>query len=111
MGQVLKLINCFDCGHAVSVNATACPGCGSKHLAGPPTLGRKRTPIPNVEARNDRNIFVIAGMLGAIGAVYGVATSLGPWTAALLGIAYGVGGVLIGVPLAGLLNITRRLWS
>ena len=109
MGQ--KLIDCYDCGHAVSLNATACPSCGSRHLAGPPILGRKRKPIHNVEARNDRNMFVIAGALGAIGAVYGIVTSPGPWTATLFGIGYGTAGILFGVPAAGLFNITRRLWS
>lgn len=110
MGRVLKLIDCFDCGHAVSVNATACPSCGSKHLAGPPTLGRRRKPIHNVEARNDRNMFVIAGTLGLLGGAYGFATSSGPWTAALFGTAYALVGVLVGVPLAGFFNFTRRLW-
>ncbi|WP_234678915.1 hypothetical protein [Bradyrhizobium monzae] len=56
-------------------------------------------------------MFIIAGTLGAIGAVYGVATSSGPWTATLFGIAYGAAGILFGVPLAGFLNFTRRLWS
>lgn len=111
MGRIQKLIDCYDCGHSVSANAAACPSCGSRHLAGPPTLGRKRKPIHNVEARNDRNMFAIAGTLGAIGAVYGVATSSGPWTATLFGVAYGTAGILIGVPLAGFFNITRRLWS
>ncbi|WP_194402060.1 hypothetical protein [Bradyrhizobium sp. CCBAU 53351] len=55
-------------------------------------------------------MFVIAGALGAIGGAYGIATSSGPWTATLFGIAYGLAGILIGVPLAGFLNITRRLW-
>lgn len=78
---------------------------------GPPTLGRKQRPIRNIEARNDRNMFVMAGTLGAIGAFYGVATSSGAWTAALFAVAYGLVGILVGVPLAGFFNITRRLWS
>ncbi|GMO58239.1 hypothetical protein BwSF12_75290 [Bradyrhizobium ottawaense] len=96
MGQ--KLIDCYDCGQAVSLNASACPSCGSRHLAGPPTLGRKRKPIPNVEAKNDRNMFVIPGTLGTLGALYGIATSSGPWTATLFGIAYGTFGIVVGVP-------------
>lgn len=56
-------------------------------------------------------MFAIAGTLGAIGAVYGMATSSGPWTATLFGVAYGTAGILIGVPLAGFFNVTRRLWS
>lgn len=111
MGQVQKLINCSDCGHAVSLSAAACPSCGSRHLAGPPVLSRKRKPIRRVEDRNDRNMFVIAGTLGAIGAVYGIATSSGPWTATLFAVAYGLLGILVGVPLAGFLSMTRRLWS
>ncbi|WP_165637386.1 hypothetical protein [Bradyrhizobium shewense] len=55
-------------------------------------------------------MFVIAGTLGAFGAFYGIATSSGAWTATLFAMAYGLAGVLVGVPLAGFLNITRRLW-
>jgi len=111
MGRVQKLIDCYDCGHSVSGNAAACPSCGSRHPFGPPVLSHRRAPIHNVEARNDRNMFAIAGALGALAAAYGIATSSGPWTAALFGIAYGLAGVLVGVPLAGLFNITRRLWQ
>src|SRR4051794_27450294 len=109
MGRVQKLICCHDCGHSVSGSAAACPNCGSRHPFGPPALGRKPS-IHNVEARNDRNMFVIAGTLGAIGAVYAIATSTGPWTATLFAIAYATAGSVIGVPLAGFFNITRRLW-
>lgn len=105
-----KLIDCYDCGRAVSLNATACPSCGSKHLAGPPTLGRKRKPIHNVEGRNDRNVIVLAGTLCVLGIVYGIATSSGPWTATLFACAYGLLGILVGVPVAAFFNITRRLW-
>jgi hypothetical protein len=56
-------------------------------------------------------MIAIAGTLGALGAFYGIATGSGPWTATMLAIAYATVGVLVGVPLAALFNITRRLWS
>lgn len=110
MAPINKLIDCHDCGHPVSGNAAACPACGSKEPFGPPVLHRTRPPIHNVEARNDRNMIVFAGVLGALGAAYGFATSTGPLSAALLVTSYGILGVLVGVPLAALINITRRLW-
>jgi len=110
MGRIQNLIDCHDCGHAVSANAAACPSCGSRHPFGLPKLGRRRTPIHNVEARNDRNVIVIAGTLCALGASYGFATSSGPWTATMFSVAYGTVGILVGVPVAALFNITRRLW-
>ncbi|RZN11013.1 hypothetical protein CWO91_10350 [Bradyrhizobium genosp. SA-3] len=84
---------------------------GSRQPFGPPILDRKRSPIHNVEAPNDRNMIVIAGALGGLGAAYGIATSSGPWMAALFAIAYGTVGILVGVPFAGFLNLTRRLWQ
>lgn len=110
MGRTKKLIDCHDCDHPVSPSASACPNCGSKVPFGPPILHRKRPPIYNVEARNDRNMVVFAGTLGGLGAAYGFATSAGPLSAALLVTSYGMLGVLAGVPLAALFNITRRLW-
>ncbi|WP_164935047.1 hypothetical protein [Bradyrhizobium zhanjiangense] len=56
-------------------------------------------------------MIVIAGALGGLGAAYGIATSSGPWMAALFAIAYGTVGILLGVPFAGFLNLTRRLWQ
>src|SRR4051795_12631019 len=110
MGQTKKLIDCHDCDHPVSPSASACPNCGSKVPFGPPVLHRKRPPIYNIEARNDRNMVVFAVTLGGLGAAYGFATSAGPLSAALLVTSYGMLGVLAGVPLAALFNITRRLW-
>lgn len=109
MGQIGRLISCFDCGNPVSPNAMACPSCGSKQLAGPPVTGLDKR-MHNVEARNDRNMIVIAAALGALGASLGVHAGSGPLTATLLGLAYGVIGIIIGVPLAAFVNITRRLW-
>ncbi|OSI72084.1 hypothetical protein BSZ22_09225 [Bradyrhizobium canariense] len=77
---------------------------------GPPVLHRKRPPVYNIEARNDRNMVVFAVTLGGLGAAYGFATSAGPLSAALLVTSYGMLGVLVGVPLAALFNVTRRLW-
>lgn len=105
-----KLIGCHDCDHLVSPSALACPNCGSKQPFGPPILHRKRPPIYNVEARNDRNMIVFACVLGGLGAACGFATSAGPISAALLATSYGMIGILVGVPLAALVNITRRLW-
>jgi len=109
MGQISRLISCFDCGHPVSPNALACPSCGSKHLAGPPVTGIDKR-MHNVEARNDRNVIVIAAALGVLGAFLGVHAGSGPLSATLMGFGYGVVGVIVGVPLAAFINVTRRLW-
>lgn len=107
----MKLISCHDCNSPVSSSASACPKCGSRQPAGPPNAThRKRPPIYNVEARNDRNMIAIAIGLGVFGVLYGIGTSSGPVGGFVLGILYGVVGILIGVPVAFLVNITRRLW-
>ncbi|MCK1302939.1 hypothetical protein IVB33_29080 [Bradyrhizobium sp. 24] len=56
-------------------------------------------------------MFLIAGTLCALGTFYGFATSSGQWSATMLMVAYGTVGILVGVPVAALFNITRRLWS
>lgn len=82
--------------------------CGSREPFGPPILHQNRPPIFNVEARNDRNMIVFAGVLGGLGAAYGFATSAGPISAPgqLLRHPWRLGRC----PLATLVNITRRLW-
>jgi hypothetical protein len=54
---------------------------------------------------------VSALSFGAVGLLYGIGTSSGPISAVLLGLAYGMVGIIVGVPVAALFNITRRLWQ
>ncbi|MET4041867.1 hypothetical protein ABIC03_003558 [Bradyrhizobium sp. RT6a] len=92
---------------------TECVGLPKLRLEGAvrsPILHRKGPPIYNVEARNDLNMVVFAGTLGGLGAACGFVTSAGPLSAALLVTSCSMLGVLAGVPLAALFNITRRLW-
>ncbi|MDH2342330.1 hypothetical protein [Bradyrhizobium sp. SSUT77] len=56
-------------------------------------------------------MIVTAGACGCLGVLYGVGTSSGPISATMLGLAYGIIGILVGIPVSASINITRRLWQ
>lgn len=104
-----ELIKCHDCGGAVSFRAANCPHCGSVEPAGPYVFNRKEARRHRIEERNDRNLVVVTLSCGLIGAFYGSAGHVTTSGVILAAVGYGMLGVLIGVPLAFAINITRNL--
>ena len=62
-----------------------------------------------IEERNDRNLVIVSLSCGLVGALYGASGSASIFAAAVAGLSYGLIGVVIGVPIAFAINITRRL--
>ena len=60
------------------------------------------------EARNDRTLWGMIAILGAVGALYGIEISSTLFTEIIFGLAYGFVGVCIAVPLAFAINVTRH---
>jgi hypothetical protein len=104
-----KLIQCHDCSGVVSSRAASCPHCGSLEPAGPYVFSRREARDHRIEERNDRNLVIVSLSCGLIGALYGAAGSATTFGAVVAGFGYGLIGVLIGVPLAFAINITRNL--
>jgi DNA-directed RNA polymerase subunit RPC12/RpoP len=104
----MATINCHDCGKPVSLSARACPGCGSRDLAGPVRTRRKVPRKIGIEGLNDRNLAVASLSLGLLGACYGFATSTGTIGAIFFTALYGLVGVTIGVPIGFAINVIRR---
>ncbi len=104
-----ELIKCHDCGQAVAFSAVCCPHCGSREPQGPYRMNSSEHRRFRIEARNDRYGAVVAGIAGAIGALYGLSISSSPLSAILWALAYGAIGLLAGVPIAVAVNLTRRL--
>jgi hypothetical protein len=105
----MELIGCHDCGGAVAFRAASCPHCGSVEPAGPYVFNRKEARRHRIEERNDRNLVVITLSCGIVGVLYGAAGNASMFGAFLAGSGYGMLGVLVGVPLAFAVNITRNL--
>jgi hypothetical protein len=104
-----ELIKCHDCGGAVSFRAANCPHCGSVEPAGPYVLNRKEAQCHRIEERNDRDLVVVTLSCGLVAGLYGAAGSASTLGAVLAGLGYGMVGVLVGVPIAFAINITRNL--
>jgi hypothetical protein len=110
MGKTAReLIDCHDCGNAVSFSATTCPHCGSREPAGSYRMSAGERYLLNIERRNDRDGAIVAGTAGAIGALYGAASSASLLGAIGWAIVYGAAGLMVGIPVAFAVNITRRL--
>jgi hypothetical protein len=62
-----ELIECHDCGGAVSFRAANCPHCGSAEPAGPYVFNRKEARRHRIEERNDRNLVVVTLSCGLVG--------------------------------------------
>jgi hypothetical protein len=104
----MKLIDCHDCGNPVSLSARWCPQCGSKDIAGPVRTGRRASGTIGTEAKNDRTLIMFMVALGAIGAFYGAKTGSSWVSKAAFTLLYGFVGVVSGVPIAFVVNVTRN---
>jgi hypothetical protein len=104
----MNLIDCYDCGNPVSISARQCPQCGSKDLAGPYRPSEKAARRNGVEALNDRFLILTIAAFGAVGAFYGIETGSSWMSEALGALLYGFVGVVIAVPIAFAVNITRH---
>jgi ABC-type multidrug transport system permease subunit len=60
-----------------------------------------------IEEKNDKRLVAVTLLCCALGAVFGVLTASGPSSAVVGGLGYGFIGVLIGVPAAFIINVTR----
>jgi hypothetical protein len=105
----VELINCHDCGKAVSFSATNCPHCGSIEPSGPYAFSRREARRFRAEQRNDNMMIVTTAACCGAGVLYGVLPSSSIFGAILAGTWYGLVGLLIGVPIAFAINLTRRL--
>ena len=104
-----ELIDCHDCGGQVSFRAANCPHCGSPEPSGPYVFSREEIRRHRVEYRNDINLAITSLGCAAAGGLYGVITSSSGLGAVLHGLLYGLLGLLVGVPIAFAINVTRGL--
>ena len=104
-----ELIDCHDCAGPVSFRAPTCPHCGSPEPAGPHVFSREELRRHRVEYRNDINLLVTSLACAVAGALYGAIISSNVPGAILHGLFYGVLGLLVGVPVAFAINMTRGL--
>jgi hypothetical protein len=100
----MRTINCYECTGPVSLSARQCPHCGSTAPAGP---YRSRSRF-RIEERNDRGLATAALSLGILGACYGFATSASALGAFFATGAYGLLGLLVGVPIGFAINFLRN---
>src|ERR1700761_6756709 len=106
MGQIIRqLTSCHDCGNAVALSAGKCPHCGSPEPGGPYVFTPREQKRHRLEARNDRSLAVITFGCGAAGLLYGLLTSSTLFGHVIFGCSYGLVGMIIGVPLAFVINI------
>ena len=104
-----ELIGCHDCGGQVAFRAASCPHCGSPEPAGPYVFSRTDIRRHRIEYRNDINLAVTSLGCAAAGGLYGAIVSSTGLEAILHGLVYGLFGLLIGVPIAFAINVTRGL--
>jgi hypothetical protein len=114
----VEVISCHDCHGVVSFSATRCPHCGSTEPSGPYQFSKKEVRNFQIEQRNDNYLIKTSLLLGAIGMLYGIVvgrksgndSSLYGMQSAVIvlsAISYGLLGVMIGVPLAAIINLYR----
>jgi hypothetical protein len=104
-----ELIHCHDCRRPVSFSAVSCPHCGCTEPSGPYVHSKKELRRFRAEDRNDHTLLVTTvGCCGG-GALYGILLSSSTLGAILAGLGYGVFGLLVGVPVAFAINMTRGL--
>ena len=104
-----ELIDCHDCAGPVSARAANCPHCGSPEPSGPYVFSRTELRRHRIEYRNDINLLVTSLACAAAGALYGAIISSNLPGAILHVLFYGVLGLLVGVPIAFAINVTRGL--
>jgi hypothetical protein len=104
-----ELISCHDCGKAVSFSASSCPHCGSIEPRGPYTHSSRELRQHRIEERNDRNLVIAVLACGALGVLFGALTASSLFWAFVAGAGYGCLGLLVGAPVAFVINMTRHL--
>jgi hypothetical protein len=104
-----ELTSCHDCGNRVSFSAASCPHCGSIEPRGPYVHSRLELRRLRAEERNDHTLMVMVLACGIGGVLYGIVMATSPLWKILLATGYGCLGVLIGVPIAFIVNMTRHL--
>jgi hypothetical protein len=104
-----ELIECHDCGHAVSFSAASCPQCGSREPAGPHVHSPRELRRLRAEARNNRTLIVSVVGCGLLGAAFGALTASGSIMVVVRAAFYGLVGVLLGAPIGFVINMTRHL--
>jgi hypothetical protein len=97
-----ELIDCHDCGEAVSFSAASCPHCGSKEPSGPYIHSPLEQRRHRAEERNDQTLVGMLVLCTGIGFFFGAATG-GAWPA----VGYGLVGCLIGTPAGFIINVSR----
>ncbi len=102
-----ELVGCHDCGRGVSFSALSCPHCGSTQPSGPYILSARELKQHRIEEKNDKRLVLVTVLCCAIGVAFGVLTASGPLSAVLGGVGYGFVGVMIGMPAAFIINVTR----
>jgi hypothetical protein len=105
----VELIEFHDCGKAVSFSTASCPHCGSIEPSGTYAFSKREVRRFRAEQRNDNMLVVTTLGCCCAGVLYGIMLSSSTFGAILAGIGYGLVGLLIGVPVAFAINITRRL--
>jgi hypothetical protein len=85
----------------------SCPHCGSVEPRGPYIHSRRELRRLRAEERNDHTPMVMVCGMG--GVLYGIVMASSPLGKILLATGYGCLGVLIGVPIAFIINMTRHL--
>jgi hypothetical protein len=104
-----ELVHCHDCRRPVSFSAVSCPHCGSTEPSGPYVHSKKELRRLRAEDRNDHTLLVTTvGCCGG-GALYGILISSSTLGAIQACHGYGVFGLLVGVPVAFAINMTRGL--
>lgn len=104
----METISCHDCGKPVSFSAVSCPRCGSAEPNGPYRHSRREIRRHRIEERNDGTLIMLMLALGTIGAFYGAKTGSNWLSEAAFTLLYGFVGVVVGVPIAFAINVTRN---
>jgi hypothetical protein len=104
-----ELLTCHDCGKAVSFSAANCPHCGSREPTGPYVHSRRELRRHRLEARNDWTLAIAVVGCGLFGVFFGAMTASGTFTAIFAGAGYGAVGLLLGVPVGFVVNMTRHI--
>jgi hypothetical protein len=104
-----ELIACHDCGAGVSFSAASCPHCGSQEPSGPHVLSPQELRRHRIEQRNDHTLALAVVGCAAAGAFYGIVMSASQIGAVLAGCGYAFVGMIIGVGVGFVINMTRHL--
>ena len=104
-----ELVKCHDCGADVSFSASVCPNCGSSEPQGPYVHSARELRRHRIEARNDRTLVITVLSCAIGGLAYGLVMASSVVGKIFLGSGYGLLGIIIGVPVAFVINMTRHV--